>query len=162
MAEVLGLASAVAQLVGVTVELTKLSYSYLYDVRNASKSRKSYLREVSALTDVLLRLETSLQDSTALEYPHNVRSDSLSRSVISDCHEQLTLHRSKLEKNVNKLLWPFQEKELKKAIESLHRFREIFSDYIAADTSSVSPLPRASKRLTMVIQVEVILHISKN
>jgi hypothetical protein len=129
MAEVVGLAAAVAQLAGLTVELTKLSYSYLTDVRNASKARKTYLQEVSALTDVLLRLEMSLQDSS------NGSDNSISSTAISECHEVLSLQRSALEKNFNKLLWPFQEKELRKAIESVHRFRGLFADYIVADTS---------------------------
>ncbi|KAF2656906.1 hypothetical protein K491DRAFT_355337 [Lophiostoma macrostomum CBS 122681] len=136
MAEAVGLAAAIAQLAGLTVELTKLSYTYLNDVRNASKARKMYLREVSALTDVLLRLEMSLQDSVALGPQQSARSNPIPSTTISDCHDVLSLQRSALEKNFNRLLWPFHEKELKKAIEKVHRFRDIFSDYITADTSS--------------------------
>jgi Fungal N-terminal domain of STAND proteins len=137
MAEAIGLASGIAQLVTIAVQITQLSYSYVSDVINAPRAQKTYLQEVSALTDVLFRLEQALQDSEA-PGAVDARPGSLSDKVISECHQQLALQRAKLEKHIHRLVWPFQDRELKKAIDDLHRFRGIFADYAIANISSVS------------------------
>ncbi len=139
MAEAIGVASGIAQLVAVAVQITQLSYSYVSDVINAPRSQKAYLQEVSALTDVLFRLEQALQDSEAAGVV-DARPGSLSDKVISECHKELTFQRSKLERHTNRLFWPFQDRELKKAVDDLHRFRGMFSDYIVAAISSVSTI----------------------
>jgi Fungal N-terminal domain of STAND proteins len=137
MAEAVGLASGIAQLVVIAVQITQLSYGYVSDVRNASRTQKTYLQEVSALTDVLFRLEEAIQESEAAGALDN-RPQSLSHKALSECHQQLALQRSKLEKHIARLIWPFQDRELKKAIDDLHRFRSIFADYITANIASVS------------------------
>lgn len=136
MAEAIGVVSGIAQLVAIAVQITQLSYSYVSDVINAPRAQKTYLQEVSALTDVLFRLEQVIQDSEAV----TSRPGSLSDKVVSECHEQLALQRTKLEKHIHRLAWPFQDRELKKAIDDLHRFRGIFADYIVANISSVSAI----------------------
>jgi hypothetical protein len=139
MAEAIGIASGIAQLVAIAVQITQLSYSYASDVINAPRAQKTYLQEVSVLTDVLFRLEQALQDSEA-SGSVDARPGSLSEQAISECHQQLALQRSRLEKHIHRLVWPFQDRELKKAIDDLHRFRDIFAGYIVANISSVSAI----------------------
>jgi hypothetical protein len=121
MAEAVGHAFSIAQLVVIAVKITQHSYSYVPDVRNAPRSQKTYLQEVSALTDVLFRLEQALQDSEAAGTV-NAHPVPLSDKAISECHQRLAFQRSKLEKHINRLVWPFQDRELKKAIDDLPAF----------------------------------------
>lgn len=132
MAEVIGLAASIASLVQIAGSITKLSYNYISDVKNASKAQKQYLQEVSALTDVLFRAEQAVQETevTGLVPP---RPASLTENVIDDCYEELSMIHLVLEKRLRRFIWPFQEKELKKHIETLHRFRSIFSDFVSAN-----------------------------
>lgn len=87
--------------------------------------------------DVLLRLEEAVQESAALGVLRT-RPNSLSASTTSECIVVLTSQRSKLEKQVYRLIWPFHDRDVRKAIDELHQFRSIFADYIIADVSSVS------------------------
>ncbi|CAI6336682.1 unnamed protein product [Periconia digitata] len=138
MAEVVGLVSAVAQLAGLAVGLTKLSYVYVSDVRSAPKSRKLYKREISALAEVLQHLKLSIEQ-------HGTQSVTLSEADIRECLEELSSQHAKLEKNTAQFLWPFQEKEFKRTIEHLHRFRQVFSDCIA--TATLAKVSSANEKI---------------
>ncbi|KAJ7673512.1 hypothetical protein B0H17DRAFT_1082826 [Mycena rosella] len=147
MAEVIGFISAVAGLVALAGQITKLSYGYLSDVRDAKRTRGQYLAELSALTDVLLRAEQAALDAErhGLVAP---RPTDLSAEVLDDCHQQLVLLRENLEgrapdgRSLTRLkstfLWPLEEQQLKKHIDTLHRFRSIFADYVSASTLAIS------------------------
>ena len=132
MAEAIGLAASVTSLVEIASKITQLSYKYVRDVKNAAKTQRQYLQEVSAFTDTLFRVEQAIQDtgsSTILPAHPN----SLSTDVLKDCHITLKSLQSDLQKRVRRILWPLQEKELRKHIDSLGRFRDIFTNYLAAN-----------------------------
>ena len=131
MAEAIGLAASVAGLLQLAGSVVKLSYAYISDVRNAPKVQKMYLQEVSALMDVLFRAEQAIVDSELTGHAVS-RPTSLTSTVIQDCHTELSTLQLELEKQTRRLLWPFQERELKKSIEMLSRFRSIFTDYVSA------------------------------
>jgi hypothetical protein len=143
MAEVVGVASSVAQLVVVATQIAKLTYGYIVDVRNASRVQKAYLQEVSAFVDVLLRLEQALQDSEEITAVA-ARPDSLSATSLAECQQSLSRQHAKLEKHINRLVWPFQDRDLRKAIDDLHRFRSIIADFAIANASLVLLKPLAS------------------
>ena len=134
MAEAIGIVSSVAQLVQVATQIAKFTHGYIVDVRNASRVQKSYLQEVSALVDVLLRLEQALQDSETFSLI-DARPTSLSSTAIADCQQNLTMQHAKLEKHIHRLIWPFQDRDLRRAIDDVHRFRTIFADFTVANTS---------------------------
>lgn len=89
MAETVILVAAVVQLTELAVGSTKLSNVYLSDVRNATESRKLYTREISALTQVLRQLKSSLEQ-------HRSPSTALSEVVLQDCQKELSSPRLKL------------------------------------------------------------------
>jgi hypothetical protein len=142
MAEVIGLASAIASLVTLAAQITQLSYDYISDIKNASKAQKMYLQEVSALTDVLLRIEEAVGSWKAQDLLN--RPALFSNGVIEECQNHLSVLKASLEGRVEEnkrlkklkstLIWPFEEKELKQNIEMLHRLRGIFADAISAET----------------------------
>jgi hypothetical protein len=132
MAEAIGLVASIASLIQITTQITQLSYSYVHDIKSAPKTQKQYLQEIAAFTDVLFRVEQAVQDGETINISRS-RPASLSPDVINECRDHLTAIHSDLEKKVLKLTWPFKEKELRKQIDGLHRYRAIFSDFVAAN-----------------------------
>lgn len=139
MAEAVGVASSVAQLVTVAAQIAKLTYGYIVDVRNASRVQKAYLQEVSAFVDVLLQLEQALQDSEEFSVVAD-RPESLSSAALGECQQNLATQHAKLEKHIHRLVWPFHDRDLRKAIDDLHRFRGIFTDFAIANASLAPPV----------------------
>ena len=132
MAEFVGLAASVSGLLEIASKITQLSYTYVCDVRNAPKTQKQYLQEVSAFTDTLFRTEQAIQEAEATGLVP-ARPASLSDDVLQDCHMTLCSLQMDLEKQLNRLLWPFQERELRKHINGLRRFRDIFTNFLPAN-----------------------------
>ncbi|KAF4901505.1 Ankyrin repeat and SOCS box protein 13 [Colletotrichum fructicola] len=137
MAEVVGLVSGIASLVTMAMQITKLSYSYIADIRSAHSTQKQYLREVSALTEVLLRSEEVSQNLEKENIGLSRPSD-LSKSVVAECAQKLDNLCVELRKPSPSIFWPIQEKNLKKHIEDLHRFRSIFADFLSAQALTVA------------------------
>lgn len=136
-AEIVGVAGSIANLVTLTAQVTKLCYSYIVDVRKASQTQKSYLQEISILMDVLLRLDNTLRNDKTQSALPSPCPETLSEAVISDCEATLKAHKRALEKHINSFVWPLKDKELRKSIDALHRFRTLVSDIVLADISSV-------------------------
>ncbi|KAI8233212.1 hypothetical protein K4K54_010761 [Colletotrichum sp. SAR 10_86] len=137
MAEVVGLVSGIASLVTMAMQITKLSYSYVADIRSAHITQKHYLREISGLTEVLLRSE-EVSQNLAKENLGFRRSNDLSESVVAECAQKLDKLCSELRKPSPSIFWPIQEKSLKKHVEDLHRFRSIFADFLSVQTLAVA------------------------
>lgn len=129
--EALGLVANIASVIQLAAQVTQLSYSYMREVKNAPKIQKKYLQEVSALMDVLFRIEQTIVDteSTGLLPP---RPASLDDDALMDCYKELSHLHFELQKRKSRLLRPFQDKELRPHIEMLHKFRENFSEYLSA------------------------------
>ncbi|CAH0042647.1 unnamed protein product [Clonostachys rhizophaga] len=145
MAEALGLASGIAGLLSLAIEVTKLSYRYIHDVRSAKSTQKQYLREIAALTEVLLRIEEAAQAIEAQGTPATLL---LTNDAIQGCESELQQLRAQLEKPLPGLLWPFKDKAITSHIEELHRFRSIFSSSLSAQTLiTVSATQREVARL---------------
>lgn len=138
MAEAIGLAASIASILQIAAQITQLSYSYVSDVKNAPKTQKQYLQELSAFTDVLFRAEQAIQEAEATGLLPS-RPTSLNDEVLRDCRKNLSALHLDLEKRLRRLLWPFQEKELKKYIDVLHRFRAIFADFLSTNILYESP-----------------------
>ncbi|KAG8525700.1 uncharacterized protein KY384_000460 [Bacidia gigantensis] len=144
MAEALAVSSAIASLVTIVGQVSKLSYGFLSDVRNASKSQKMFLREVSALTEVFLRMEGALD----VEQLDLLRPSSGLRTALEDCQGLLLSLRRSLEKATeaesrvarfkSSVRWPFDEKEVKGTVERLRRYRDVMVASMATDTLTVS------------------------
>jgi hypothetical protein len=85
-----------------------------------------YLQEVTALTDVLLRIEEAVEESTA--HSSLNRWTAYTNEVNKGCQKHLGGLKARLEDHVD------EGKELKQNIEMLHRFRGIFADAMTAET----------------------------
>lgn len=129
--EAVGLAASIASLVQIAASIAKLTYSYGTEVANARETRKRYVQEVSAFISVLLRSEQALLDSEASGLTQK-RPISLSDNIIKSCYRELKVLEGDLSKRTSRLMWPFLEKDFQKHIDTLTRFRHIFSDYLSS------------------------------
>ncbi|KAL2816986.1 ankyrin repeat-containing domain protein [Aspergillus granulosus] len=131
MAEALGVAVNVVAVLQLATKIAHLSYSYARDVKNAPKSQKEYLQEVSALMEVLFRVERSIQDAETTELlPERPRA--LSDDTLVDCYNALSNLQYDLQKRRSRFLQPFHEKEWRAHIDMLHKYRSLFADFLAS------------------------------
>ena len=129
MAEVLAVSSAIASLVTLVAQVSKLSYNLFSDVRNASKSQKKFLQEISALTEVFLQMEDALDVEPSIA----LRPFSQLRTTLEDSQELLSQVKHSLTKALgdesassrikSSMRWPFNEKEVRNTVERLRRHR---------------------------------------
>jgi hypothetical protein len=141
MAEV-GLAAAVAGLISLAIEVSHLSFEYASAVRHTSRSVSGYLRELSALTSVVLRLQDAAE---RLEVRNALgdRPPGLPNASVMECIEQMKKLKEKLERyvsgsgirgKVKSLAWPFEEKDTRHLTEMFQRYCSIFDMILSADT----------------------------
>ena len=142
MAEVLGIASGIAGLLSLTIEVFGISYKYVNGVRNASSSASRFLNELEALQKVLLSVEQSTKQTGQVEVFGDARSCFLSIEKGDEYADLLEKVRDKLQQRqrqssfrnrMKALTWPFSEKETLALTESLHRHLEIYSTALAVD-----------------------------
>ena len=84
MAEIIGVVSGIAGLISLAMETTRLSYGYISDIRSAHSTQKQYLREMSALTEVLLRSEEATEglenEAVVMSRPTQLSKSAIHRS----------------------------------------------------------------------------------
>ncbi|KAK5048092.1 hypothetical protein LTR84_006282 [Exophiala bonariae] len=133
--EGVGIAASIAGLITISTQITQVIYGYIQDVRRATKNQKAYLSEVSALIDILLRFEEALNGAGQYLGADIPRP---SNATVQQCYGLLDNQLKKLQKHTSRFIWPLEVKDLRKAVEDVHRFREIFAGYVAASTSSLA------------------------
>ncbi|KAI9372816.1 ankyrin repeat-containing domain protein [Aspergillus egyptiacus] len=131
MAEALGLLVNIAAVLQLATEIAQLSYNYVRDVKNAPKSQKQYLQEVSALMEILFRVEQAIRDAETTGLLPD-RPSSLSDDALTECYESLSGLHFNLTKRRSRLLQPFHEKEWKEHLNMIHKYRELFADFLTS------------------------------
>ena len=142
MAEALGLASAVAGLASLAIQVSQISFQYVSGVRHASKIVSAYLQELSALTSVVLRLQNVLEQPQ-VEAALAARSSIASSTTFDECAKEMQMLKSKLERHLSEkgfrsklkaLSWPLEEKETRHFMELFHRYCNTFNVAVSAET----------------------------
>ncbi|KAL4971954.1 ankyrin repeat-containing domain protein [Aspergillus desertorum] len=131
MAEALSLAVNIAAVVQVAVEIAQLSYKYARDVKNAPRTQKEYLQEVSALMEVLFRVEQAVQDAETTGILPD-RPSSLSADTVMDCYKALSGLYFDLQKRRSRFLQPLHEREWRAHIDMLTKYRSLFVDFLSS------------------------------
>jgi hypothetical protein len=138
MAEAVALASGIAGLLSLAIEIAKISHRYVSSFKGASKAVQSYFRELSALQGSLIQLQRIAED------PETEEQTSFLRSTVGvdECSKELDRIRQRLQKRtadtafpstLNRLTWPFMEDETRRLVKTLHRYQNLFSSALAAD-----------------------------
>ena len=142
MAEVLGIASGVAGLVSLTIEVFGITYKYVHGVRDASSSVRQFLMELENLQKVLLRVEQVAKETDERKVFGDVGSCLLSIKESNEYIGLLENVRDKLQQRqtpsssrnkLKALTWPFSEKETLALANFLHRHLEIYNIALTVD-----------------------------
>jgi hypothetical protein len=141
MSDPLSVAGSLAGLVGLAIQLSQVSYQYVAGVKGSSKAWSSYIQELSALTSVLLQLQTA---SEAQERGSvlTIREPNVSKDAVDKCISELQQLKAKLvgklarrgiKGKLDALVWPFSETDTQKKVDMLHRYHGLFSSALLAD-----------------------------
>ena len=170
MAEVLGIASGVAGLMSLTIEVFQISYDYINKVHNASKTIRLFLKELQDLKTVLIKVEQMTKSTDDREIFGDDHSCLLSIGESNEYVDLLGSIRHKLAKRsadgsfrqkLKFLTWPFSEDKTLGLIQALHRHLEIYQTALALDNLNIGKLTlsevRHSKAAQKGTQVEAVL-----
>ena len=158
MMDPLTLATGLASLLSLTIELTSICHGYVSSARKAPKSVQGFILELMGLKKVL----SDLQDKVILEPAIAEAFDGRSSSIMENLQLQSTIasgqvaamnlmdqckvdldtllktlkpnsSSSRTRSIINQLIWPLREKAMQKAVDALHRYRNIFDMSISID-----------------------------
>lgn len=143
MAEVLGIASGVAGLLSLTIEVIQISSTYINGVRGAFSTVQRFLKELESLKCVLAKIDEMTKKTDDIQvFGEDGHSCLLSVQDGQHYLELLVNVRNKLDarasdgsfrKKLKALTWPFSEERTLSLIESLHRHLDIYQTALAID-----------------------------
>ena len=131
------LATGIAGLISLSLEVTKIAQLYNQGVRNSSKDIDGFLQELAALTDVLRQLDAFLKIDEAGKRSFN--QTSVLVETYKACRSSLEKTRSALQSRVNEykrlkaLTWPFFGKEHQQVISTILRCIHTFQFALTID-----------------------------
>jgi hypothetical protein len=133
----LSIASGVAGLLQISIEIAKIIGGYVRDVHNAPKVAQDLATEFNTLVQVLMQLKNTLGHKA---YKKQFSSSSVLIITISSCQTHLQPILSKLSKSLTKkssllsqLIWPFQKEEIEDTLKILHRYIQTFQFALTLD-----------------------------
>ena len=132
-------AASVVALVQISAKVASLCAEYYSHVKSAKKDIDRFHLEVEALIKVLQNLEELAQKPGA----EKLFTTNAIKESIRSCLSELTYFNERLEPGkgrkamsryeIRALKWPFESKELEKAIGILQRYKSIFSTALNVD-----------------------------
>lgn len=137
MADPFSLATGIAGLISLSLEVTKIAQQYIQGVRNSSKDIDDFLQELAALTDVLHQLDAFLKKDEA--GTRSFDQTSVLVKAYKACRSSLEKTRSALQSRVNEhkmlkaLTWPFVGKEHQEVISAILRWIHTFQFALTID-----------------------------
>lgn len=165
MAEVIALASSVAGLVSLTMQISEVGMKYFSSIRHAKEQTQDLLRQLTALENVLRDLQTNLVTIPDLTFAFQERSSSVlarlaantkddihytgQMTVTELCWKDLDALKAKLLKRegdgrlksaAKPWVWALTRDETMKAVTKLHQYREIFETSISIDSLRLSAI----------------------
>lgn len=159
------LATGIAGLLSLTIEITKLSQAYVSGVHSASKSKSELIQEVIGLKNVLSDLQDKIVTNPDIVEAFESRCSSVLKrlgtphaqpqgaaanlGVLETCNSELTNIMNRLIKKtkckplnivLSHLIWPFTEAETQNKVNMLHRYGDIFSMSVNIDTLALAAM----------------------
>src|SRR5579862_241053 len=153
MAEVLALASGIAGLLSLTIEVYSISAKYIGCVKNASAAVNDVLRELKSLKTVLMELDKVTEHIESEKVFQERSSSLLSIDDSEEYREVLERLRVKMLKQASQtgfsakmknFAWPFSEERTQRMVDLLRRHVGIFSQALTIDTLQVPFCSRSS------------------
>ena len=137
MGDPFSLATGIAGLISLCLEVTKITRQYVQGVRNAAKDVDEFLKELSALADVLRHLVKFLRSDGAGKT--NFDQTSVLLLTHRACEEKLKAIHLKLQKRSNDLkliktlMWPLVKKEHRQTVATIHQWVQTFQFALTID-----------------------------
>ncbi len=137
MVDPFSLATGIAGLISLSLEVTKVAHQYIHGVRNSSKHIEDFLQELAALADVLRQLESFLKEDEAGE--RSFDQTSVLVKTYQACRSSLEETQSTLQRRINEhkllkaLTWPFVGKEHQQVIFAISRWISTFQFALTVD-----------------------------
>ena len=142
MAEILAVASGIAGVASLTIEVFRISYDYISEVHGASSTVHRFLKELEDLKNVLVKIEQMTEEVDDIELFGDNDSCILSTKEGNHYIDLLGTIRKKLEgrvadgsfrRKMKALTWPFSEGKTRDLIESFHRHLHVYKTALAVD-----------------------------
>lgn len=139
-------AASIVGFASLVIQLSQISVDYASKVSSASKAQAAYIQELVVLQSVLKKYE----DAATIDDLKNITGNwnaPISTTVMDSYKRQLEKVKTKLEKNLTRdssfsglksFTWPFQDSEMARVVELLHRIRGILHSSLSADNLWVS------------------------
>jgi len=143
MAEILGIASGIAGLLSLTIEVYSTSAKYVSGVKNASSTINEILRELKALKTILTKLDEVSEHTESEKIFQDRTSSLLSIEDTEEYRDVLTRLQAKLLKQASQkglslklrnFAWPFSEEKTRNMVDTLRRHIGIFTQALTIDT----------------------------
>ncbi|KAN0114628.1 Ankyrin repeat-containing domain protein [Hyaloscypha variabilis] len=143
MAEILGVASGIAGLLSLTIEVYSTSAKYISGVKNASSTINEILRELKALKTILTELDKVNEHTESEKVFQDRTSSLLSIEDAEEYRDVLTRLQVKLLKQASQtglslklrnFAWPFSEEKTRNMVDTLRRHIGIFTQALTIDT----------------------------
>ena len=153
MADPFSLATGIAGLISLSLEVTKIAQQYIQGVRHSSKDIDDFLQELAALTDVLRQLDAFLKKDEA--GARSFDQTSVLVKTYKACRSSLEKTRSALQSRVNEhkllkaLTWPFVGKEHQEVISAILRWIHTFQFALTIDGCVL--LSKASSEVSAIL-----------
>lgn len=145
MAE-LAIASGIAGLASLIIEMVKITCAYTTDLASAERTVFNYLTTLRSLEAVLVQFG-SLAEADRLKRLVPNRPQALSTAAIRDCHSHLTQIQNKINKRftvdghlklLDALCWPLKKQETQDSIRALQQYRDTFHAALSIDLLVIS------------------------
>ena len=153
MADPFSLATGIAGLISLSLQVTKITQQYIQGVRNSSKDINDFLQELAALTDVLRQLDAFLKKDEA--GARSFDQTSVLVKTYKACRSSLEKTRSALQSRVNEhkllkaLTWPFVGKEHQEVVSAMLRWIHTFQFALTIDGCVL--LSKASSEVSAIL-----------
>ena len=157
MADPLSLVASLIALAQISGSIISLCYDYRRGVQRAQKDVAQILRETQSLRNVIEQLIRLLDkdDAGSEVYLPSLRNISLNDGPFSEFQNDLKKLEDRLRSPVtkwqrlgNQLLWPLRERDVKQALESIHRMKGIVEFGLIADaTTSIVEIQKNTRDL---------------
>lgn len=132
MADPVSVASGVAGLVTLAIQVSGTVYQYASRVKDKSKNVHELRDELLLLGEVLSKLRDFLSSDEAKS--NDFDGDNVLQRAVSACKDRIERIGDKLKSSdgrlgrvVDRLVWPFKEEEVRNLMDSLRRYRNTFA-----------------------------------
>lgn len=134
MAELVALIASIASLIQITGQVGIASHGYIGAVKEADKDIDNLCQELTALGNVLAKLEQQASATNSQASALSELDTPLQRCIaeMKDLQSKLK-PKSGLRKVFRRLKWPLKEKETAQAISQIERHKSLFNLALTAD-----------------------------